>query len=106
MEIENGKVKSHLQQLKDKYTSSLNFDSLYMPILFRDKVKVDPVTGEIKVYETVVNLHIREFIEKELGYSVERVAAFLCFRKNHITQLELDYCLRTLMKNPHLRDFI
>lgn len=106
VESANEAVGNHLQQLRDKYTSSLNFDSLYMPILFRDSVRVDPLTGEIKVFETVVDLHVRDFIERELGSSVERIAAFLCFRKNHITQLELDYCLRTLMKQPSLPAFL
>lgn len=102
----NPMIKASLTEFYTKYGGSLNFDNLYMPIIIREKVTVDPVTKEVSIHEKVLDLKMSDFFKKEIGIETERVVAFLCFRKNHVTQIEMDYCLRALLKKSNIIEFL
>lgn len=105
-EIDNEQIRDHVSYFRSKFGSSWRFDSLYMPVLYRNKVRVDPDTKNVYIFESSIDIDIFALLAKEIGEDVEKAAAFLCFRKEYVTQIELDYCLKAMLKSESLPEFL
>lgn len=99
-ERENTEIERLVQAYTSMFGSPLEFDLLYLENTSRRGVEHIDADKNITVSEITTKIDMIALLDKLLQNDCDKITAFLCYRKEFVTELELHYCIPILAKQP------
>jgi hypothetical protein len=105
-ESEQTKISELVALYTSLFGDTLHFDLLYLENVSMRGVESIDAEKNVTISELRTRVNMAVLLDKLLGHDIDKITAFMCYRKEFITELELHYCIPRLARHNNFPDLV